>query len=321
MDSDLLKRIDPEVYKETLEDRIVEDIDIVVNLSRGHAKSLHVGWTDKQMIERLVVEDKDLVSGFYDLETLQSCVSDLIWYKVQEVADWFTSKRSEFSSSYDYKYLTLEAKMGGDPIGNGFDKNLNELESDYIVAVFQRCYDDDNPYGFFLKTAYVDISPEHGVKTGKTLSKNQIEKDPNFLKDNKWEKLLYIAKDRYPQFRPRLIRKDDFVWLKIDERLPDNTKLVASIKNDAISIMRTNLNNQIENSQVREKENNLTQHRKKAELIDESDCFFTSEKFCRAVWDLQGFERSFSQHKNKSYKRDEPQHSNSRPKRQDDISR
>lgn len=285
MDRVALNRINPDVYQDILEDSIYDNMDSVVNLERGHAKSLHVGLTDKEMVERIILEGKKNVSSFYDLETLKDSIADIICFKAKEISSWITKRRYEFDTQNAYHYLPLELKMGGEAIGHGFDQNLNELKSDYLVAVLKRDYDDDSPYGFFLMTAYVDISPEHAILTGRVYPKESIIGDPTFLKENKWEKLLYFAKEHYKEFSPRLIDYNGKKELKLSKYLSADTILKAFISDSGFVI---------------EQRQNL-KHRR----LSLADCYFKSEEFGKAICAVEQFKENFMHERSQQKNNDE----------------
>lgn len=97
------------------------------------------------------------VSSFYDAETLVSILQDAIYYKAKEISNWITSEKIDFKEPQNYHTLAFTLDMGDDPVGHGITIDGRELATTMTTVVLQRDFSDESPFGFFVKTAYVDI--------------------------------------------------------------------------------------------------------------------------------------------------------------------
>lgn len=205
MDRETLRTIGPDQYKALLEERIYDEVDTIVNISKGHSKELHADMTHNEMLQRVVRERKDNISSFYDEELLKEAISDAIYYKLDEVSTWMTSERYEFDKPQDFQTFVISLDMGGEPLGSGFEAKLKngrheyvEKESSAVKLVLQRSLDDESPFGFFLKTAYVDIGHKNAKETGTKYTSKEVALNENVKFKDNWEKLYYVTKESNP---------------------------------------------------------------------------------------------------------------------------
>lgn len=173
MDRETLNNISPEEYQKQIEEVSYDDVDVFLNVNKGHSKEFHSFQSDAQLLERLVSEDKEAVSSFYDEEQLRQSISDTICYKAKEISAWFTKGRMEFAKPSEYQTLALSVDIGED-IGNGFTRNYQEKATSVITLVLQRDLSGESPFGFFVNTAYADITNDLAYYTGKEYSKAQV---------------------------------------------------------------------------------------------------------------------------------------------------
>lgn len=234
MDKNTIKAMTPEQYRNELEENIFDDIEILINAGKGHASELHALMNDLDMVKRIIKEDKSFVSSFANKDFMYENIADAIYYKAGDISTWMTSERYEFSDPKDFHEYTLTLDMGGDPIGTGYDKELNEKESSYITIVLQRSLDNESPLGFFLKTAYVDIRGEHGIKTGKNFDIKHLEQDYKILKENKWEMLRFALKQKYPNHNIFLRKNNGEQSLVIDSKNEDRMIAFINENNEKI---------------------------------------------------------------------------------------
>lgn len=87
MDRDTIRRMDPELYQEKLEEAVMDDVSCILNVNKGHSSVLHTDISIDDMITRMVKEEKQAVSSFYDAETLVSTLQDAIYYKAKEISN------------------------------------------------------------------------------------------------------------------------------------------------------------------------------------------------------------------------------------------
>lgn len=80
MDRDTIRRMDPEVFQETLKEAVMDDVACVLNINKGHATSLHAGQSINDMVNRLIKEEKQAVSSFLDTDSLIYDLQDAIYY-------------------------------------------------------------------------------------------------------------------------------------------------------------------------------------------------------------------------------------------------
>lgn len=64
MDRDTIRRMDPELYQEKLEEAVMDDVSCILNVNKGHSSTLHTDISIDDMITRMVKEEKQAVSSF-----------------------------------------------------------------------------------------------------------------------------------------------------------------------------------------------------------------------------------------------------------------
>jgi hypothetical protein len=123
------------------------------------------------MLERIILEKKERVSTFIDQSTMEYAVQESVYYAAEDIYIWLTTDESKFPDKKAFETMTIELMLDEDyPIGRGFDADLKELISSDVVVVLQRDKTGESPYGFYLKTAYVNIDPEKAEETGEQYS-------------------------------------------------------------------------------------------------------------------------------------------------------
>lgn len=242
MNRETLKTISPEKYQDILEDMIFDQIGTIVNLSKGHSREMHAGLTDSQMLERIIREEKQSVSCFYDRETLEDNLADALYFKSGDIAAWMTKERYEFKNPKDFHEMVINLKMDNEPIGHGFDENFKERESPYITVVLQRSIDDESPLGFYVKTAYVDISPEKSIATGLSYSMEKILSNPEIHFEDKWDKLSFIVKQQYPDCHARKVSNNGEISLKMTIPISEDERLSVFFNDGSTKIKAINMN-------------------------------------------------------------------------------
>ncbi len=136
--------------------------------------------------------------------------------------------RYEFKTSSEYLNFKETVKIDIDPIGTGITSEFKEKESSYMTFILCRNLEDDSPFGFFLKTAYVDISEGKGEYTGKEWDKNDIYLKTDLHYENAIDKLCDIARREYPQYDIRKCNnKFGETELKIIQKIDKRNMYVA----------------------------------------------------------------------------------------------
>jgi hypothetical protein len=128
-------------------------------------------------------------------------------------------------------------------------------------------------YGFYLKTAYPDIRPGHGaMATGRQFSEEKIWKDPNFLKDCEWKKMLFLAKKNYPQYRPIIVQNNGEKSLKLQYFAKQGVKITKPTMVAYINETNTRIK---------------TEKEGRFQKISFADCLFRDGGFGQAISDLE----------------------------------
>ena len=52
MDRDTIRRMDPELYQEKLEEAVMDDVSCILNVNKGHSSTLHTDISIDDMITR-----------------------------------------------------------------------------------------------------------------------------------------------------------------------------------------------------------------------------------------------------------------------------
>lgn len=266
----LYTEFDTEKYEELLINTAFDNPESLTNINKGHTKVIHVGQTDSQLLERIAKEDKNSVSSFTDLAEypILSRIGDAIVNQATIIAGWACSKRNEFSDMRDYNRLTISVNLNYDePIGTGFNDQLEKYVTDTIKVVLQRDMSGENSFGFYVLTAYPDI--EKGIPTGEVYEENDI------IKNNK--NLSVLEKIKFG------LRKDDvFSQIGIDKytgterlflmhKISNSETYTAYINEENCRIMRRTLEktSQISVTELRSSDSEMYKAIQKAEILKE----------------------------------------------------
>ena len=134
--------------------------------------------------------------------------------------------------------------MGDDPVGHGITIDGRELATTMTTVVLQRDFSDESPFGFFVKTAYVDIFHERAEETGLRVN------IPDFIQNkmpftSNIEKTYHCLKHEYPDKKIWLQNNKGNSEIKISEDNSDNkyiayiSELGTKIKKAEIDHIRT----------------------------------------------------------------------------------
>ncbi len=184
--------MDPDAYREALENSLwdgdLKDVETTLGIRAGHA-DIHIR-TDAAGIERETAAFNalnrhldNLIEGaevsadgeFFSLEDAIENIRDAAIFKIDEIASWAQSGKNEFNNIKDYHVKALTVNLGKDVVaGSGLTSDFKEKESGVIRLVLKRDYSADAPYGFHIKTAYVDINDKSARETGLSFTKEDI---------------------------------------------------------------------------------------------------------------------------------------------------
>ena len=214
MDRQTLKSIDAARYQKQLEDVIFDDFETILNVRKGHSIDAHIGLSDSDMLNRLVREEKQGVSTFYNYEDFQANLQDALYFKAKDVAAWITSEHIDFKNSRDYHEYAFTVDIEDNLVGHGYDKNFRELQTSAIKIVLQRDFSEESPFGFFVKTAYADISHENAVETGRQYTPEQILNGVVDFTSNV-ERAYFGLRNDFPDLKMSFTRKSSGDLLKV----------------------------------------------------------------------------------------------------------
>lgn len=241
MDKETLRNMDQKTYQKMLEDAAFDEINTMLNISKGHSQELHENITNEDLIKRIITEEKENISSFWDNESLKDGVSNVIAYRSQAITKWLFEERYEFDNPKDYQKLCISADIGGDSVGHGFNNSdgvVKEKETSAVTVVLQRDMDGESPFGFYIKTAYADIQHENAILTGLQYTKEDIINNPNITFDSAIQKLYFAISDKYKDVkiyqRTNPDTKEPYIKLIFPER--GNGRIEAFVTNDDTSI-------------------------------------------------------------------------------------
>lgn len=275
MDKETLRNMDQKTYQKMLEDAAFDEINTMLNISKGHSQELHENITNEDLIKRIITEEKENISSFWDNESLKDGVSNVIAYRSQAITKWLFKERYEFDNPKDYQKLCISADIGGDSVGHGFNNSdgvVKEKGTSAVTVVLQRDMDGESPFGFYIKTAYADIQHENAILTGLQYTKEDIINNPNITFDSAIQKLYFAISDKYKDVkiyqRTNPDTKEPYIKLIFPER--GNGRIEAFVTNDDTSIKH------IASDEMRK--------------INFSECFFHYEEESKVISDVQNIQ-------------------------------
>ena len=233
------------LYKEELKKALYDVITCKVILyTTGHTLETHTEKTDQELVERLIKENKEFSTCFYEIEnnpdfddySLYQAIIDGLTYKIDEIADWIKNDRS---SSFKVSVNVMD-----EPIGYGYDKELKKYKSPYISIVLERDCNEYNNYGFYVKTAYPEISMDMGIETGERYDTELVLQSDNIEKYEKIRGLLntQFANNENITIRVSKDKKTNEKFLKITASIGKDETFVANIYENNQTINHFSLN-------------------------------------------------------------------------------
>lgn len=227
MDRDTIRRMDPELYQEKLEEAVIDDVSVLLNMNKGHSAVLHTDMSVEDMTSRMIREEKQAIYSFYNAEILVDTLQDAIFFDAENISNWITSEKIDFDNSGKYYTYAFTLDMKGEPLGHGVRADGKELSTTVTTIVLQRDFSDESPFGFFIKTAYANISHERAEETGLHINIQDFIKNKMIFESNV-EKTYYCLKNEYPGKKIWLQHNSGNVEIKISEDNGEN-KYIAYI--------------------------------------------------------------------------------------------
>lgn len=275
----LYTEFDTDKYEELLIDVASDNPESLTNINKGHTLDLHSGLTDMEMLTRLIKDNKESISCFTEIEEypILTRIGDAIVVEAQKVAAWACSKRNEFTDPREYNRLVLNVDLNYDePVGIGFNKDLEKIITDHVKVVLQRDMSGENNFGFYVLTAYADL--DKGFPTGERYEKEDILRNPNKL--TVLEKVKYGLKESQVFTKIDTDRYTGKHELRIFKPIEKTENYVIYMNEDDYRILhRTeNHNERITKSQLKELCPEMYNTLEKAELYKEIAILSQSDK-------------------------------------------
>lgn len=217
-----IKHCDFQYFEEHFLDDLYEDYAFLTQDKNGHAKEFHCNKSDMDLLLRSIKENKDEISAFVSEEDMINGIQDVLDRRISDVYDWLQSSKRDFKNQKDYKFLKLNLNLGGkDPIGYGFkvtDSKYDKYSTTGINVILLRDEENYSPYGFFVETAYPDLTIGHKTNelyTGRWLVEH-LKGELTLM-----EKMSLYVKDKYPELSCYTGYKDNerYVSVKDDKNI------------------------------------------------------------------------------------------------------
>lgn len=233
MDRDTIRRMDPELYQEKLEEAVMDDVSCILNVNKGHSSVLYAGQSIDDMAMRVVKEGKQVVSSFYNAESLIGNLQDAVYFEAENITNWITSDRIDFKKPIDYQQIVFHMHMANEAIGQGVSNDGRLMETSEMTIVLQRDLSNESPFGFFVKTAYADIENEKAVQIGTVDFAKTIQESQDF--DSSIQKAYFALRNKYPEENIQLKSQNGHEFIQI-MKSSDDGKLIAFIDESGTSI-------------------------------------------------------------------------------------
>ena len=233
MDRDTIRRMDPEVFQEKLEEAVMDDVSCILNINKGHSSVLHAGQSIDDMAMRVVKEGKQAVSSFYNAESLIGNLQDAVYFEAENITNWITSDRIDFKKPIDYQQIVFHMHMANEAIGQGVSNDGRLMETSEMTIVLQRDLSNESPFGFFVKTAYADIENEKAVQIGTVDFAKTIQESQDF--DSSIQKAYFALRNKYTEENIQLKSQNGHEFIQIMKN-SDDGKLIAFIDESGTSI-------------------------------------------------------------------------------------
>ncbi|MBQ7430252.1 RNase A-like domain-containing protein [Butyrivibrio sp.] len=245
--------MDADLLSQKLEDALYDHLEDTIKSSKGHTEELHISQPDEKLLGRIAKEHKDFSSCFYDKETAEDVILNALVYTEDKIVDWLQKRHSDFADQRNYQQFVVSLDMGGgEPIGRGFNNRLQEIESPAVKIVLQRDFDYDTPFGFYVKSAYVDIAHPHAELTGVEYTREQVLEMDGVTFDSPLEETAFLYQNAFPDTNIRYgidQNYQEFIKLSFHE---DNKLINAFITPTDIKIKELTSGDRVKRLQIKD---------------------------------------------------------------------
>ena len=232
------KWMNPKTVEKKLEDALWDDYTFTTRTDKGHTSEVHIGQSTPKLLSRIVHEDKHYSSCFTDQQTADEMIQNALIYKVSDIVKWIQKDRCNCRTPKEYNELAIRLNMGeGEPIGRGFNDQLEELESPVVIVVLQRDFDLDTQFGFYVKSAYVDITGPEAELTGRAYTKQQVIDMDGITFASDVEEAAFTFRNMYPDLQVCYVRacSQDPDYLRIIKET-EHGVITAYVTSDSLKI-------------------------------------------------------------------------------------
>lgn len=170
----------------------------IIGYDLGHLQEFHIGQTDGQLIKRQLEHDADnkhwvqSSSCFFDDMMAEEAVMTALYRQAPELLTWV---RNGKTPSF---VLTIDSGDEDMMFGRGFDEQFREKESTVAKIIIDRSKEQSYSYGFFVKTAYVDITVPQAQFTGIEYDHQQIAAMDEVEFESAMEEVAFVCHKDFP---------------------------------------------------------------------------------------------------------------------------
>ncbi len=253
------KWMDSDEVQAKLEDALWDDYTFTTRTDKGHTTDVHIAQSDADLLSRIACEHKTNSSCFLDQETADDVIQNALIYKSSDIVKWIQAGKRDFQNGKDYQELAFSVNMGdGEPIGRGFNDQFQEIESPTVRVVLQRDFDLDTPFGFYVKSAYVDITDKEAELTGVEYTRDQVAEMDDLQFSSPMEETVFRFQNVFEGLQVRYIPEDYNYPEQIRiSQAKDNTMINVYISQDDIKIKQKTLDQQTRRIQMTDLEPSL----------------------------------------------------------------
>ncbi len=232
------KWMNPSDLATKLRNALWDDYTFTTRPDKGHTAEVHVAQSDAELISPLAHNDKHFSSCFKDQYTADDIIQNALIYKASDIVKWIQKDRYSFENGKSYQEYAFSLDMGeGESIGRGFNDKLEELESPVVRVVLQRDFDLDTQFGFYVKTAYVDIICQEAELTGKSYTKQEILDMGDVKFRSAVEEAAFTFRDTFPELKINYIPETGQYPEQLQVKCVEQDKMtVAYITRESLKI-------------------------------------------------------------------------------------
>lgn len=142
----------------------------------NHVEQKHIGWSDTQMLDRALNENKS-VSSFKNKNDYLECLQYTICDNFQEIKEQLRKRKDQerfiVTTKFDDNLFQSDDPVDFNTHHKGImrerDGKVYEVDTNQVCVMLMK--DKKSPYGMSVITCYPDLITENIEKTGKDLSK------------------------------------------------------------------------------------------------------------------------------------------------------